>query len=87
MPQFGLCVWHFGDAAGKVVQQYLRGTECKEKKCILNLVGIEDLLSMWADYHQSYNLGRLIWLQDVALEREKAVDQWEGYYNDKVEML
>lgn len=57
------------------------------EKAILNLVGIEELVSIWAGYCQSYNLGRLIWWQNVALETEKAVDQWEGYYNDKVEML
>lgn len=52
--------------------------EWRDKKFILNLVDIEELGSVWAGYCQSYNLGRLIGLQNVALEREKAADQWKA---------
>ena len=70
-PQIGLCVWqHLGDTVGKVAQQYLGGLECKDKNVILSLVGIEELGSIWTGYYQSYNLERLIWVQDNALVRE-----------------
>lgn len=45
--------------------------EWKDKKFILKLVNIEELGSVWAGYCQSYNLGRLIGFQNVALERER----------------
>jgi hypothetical protein len=68
-----LCVWQeLVDVVGKIVQQYLGDLEWKDKKFILNLVEIEELESVWAGYRQSYNLGRLIWLQNIALERESS---------------